>query len=411
MSAIEQRDLSDLDEFTDGFPHDLFEELRAQAAVSWHPATEHTPDGVGFWSVVRHAESLAVLKDEVTFSSQGGGDRPVGGTLLPDSNAAGRMMNMMDDPRHCRIRRLVSKGFTPRMLGGLEGELRVRLRRLLDDALERRQADFVADVAHELPLQAICLMLGVPEEDRHMLAEWVDHTFDFPDRPAFEHNDVSRAATRSLLAYGRDLIAEKRRHPQDDVLSVVVHAELVDEEPSSLTEQELESFFYLLFGAGSDTTRSASAGGVLALAEDPSEYDRLRANPSALNLALDEIVRFTSPAAYNRRTATRDVELGGCEIRAGDKVVFWEASANRDELVFDDPHRLRVDRDPNPHLGFGFGHHHCLGAGLARLELRVIFSELIASVEEISIAGEPEWTRSNKHTGLRHLPVEMRSAR
>jgi cytochrome P450 len=210
-----------------------------------------------------------------------------------------------------------------------------------------------------------------------------------------------------LLSYGSALIAEKRTCPADDMLSIVVHAQLPDQDPSVLSDQELLLFFSLLFAAGSDTTRNAASGGLLALLEHPDELARLLAHPAIIPTTVEEMVRWTSPSAYNRRTATRDAALAGEIIRAGDKVVFWEASANRDERVFPDAMRFLAGRDPNPHLGFGHGVHHCLGAALARAELRILFEELQLRASGVELAGPPEWMRSNKHKGLRHLPVRL----
>jgi cytochrome P450 len=400
-------DLTDLDNFAEGFPHHLFEVHRREAAVFWHEPTSHTPGGEGFWSVATHAEALAVLSDPVTYSSERGGDRAYGGTILPDSPGAGFALNMMDDPRHHRVRQLVSRGFTPRTIAGLADELRKRTARLLDAAAAKDACDFVVDVATELPMQAICILLGVPEADRHRLFESTDRCFDFRTGDAFEDSDEFRAAMADLLAYGTALIAEKRARPTDDMLSIVTHATLPDEEPATLGDTELLFFFTLLFAAGSDTTRNAAAGGLLAMLQQPDELRRLTADPGLLGWAIEEMVRWTSPAAYNRRTATRDARLGGQAVAAGDKVLFWEASANRDERVFADSMRFRVDRDPNPHLGFGHGVHFCLGANLARLELRILYEALLARFTRIELDGRPEWTRSNKHTGLRHLPVRL----
>ena len=210
-----------------------------------------------------------------------------------------------------------------------------------------------------------------------------------------------------MFEYGTHLIAEKRAHPADDMLSIVCNATLAGEDPPQLTEQELQFFFSLLWAAGADTTRNSIAGAIVAFGEFPGELQILRDDPSAMPAAIEEIVRWTHPAAYNRRTATRAAELGGHEIAAGDKVVFWEASANRDELVFREPFRFDVRRQPNPHLGFGHGVHHCLGANLARLEIRVVLTELLERVADIELVGAVEWTRSNKHTGIRRLPVRL----
>ena len=401
-------DLTDLDLFAAGFPHAVFTRLRAIAPVLWHEPTAHTPDGEGFWSAHSHAACMTVVHDPGAFSSETGGARPFGGTTLNDLPVAGQMLNMMDDPRHQRVRLLVSKGLTPRTIARLEDELRTRTARLVDDAIERGECDFVNEIAGELPMQAICILMGIPEADRHRLFGWIEHSFDFKGgREAFETTaEVSRAAA-AMFEYGSALIAEKRAHPADDMLSVVCHAHLEGEEPPALTDQELQFFFSLLWAAGADTTRNAIAGAIVALDAFPDQWRAVRDAPAVDGAAVEEIVRWTHPAAYNRRTATREVELFGEVVQPGDKVVFWEASANRDEGVFADPFRFDLARDPNPHLGFGHGVHHCLGANLARLEIRVVLDELRARVARIELTGPVEWTRSNKHTGIRRLPVRL----
>ena len=386
----------------------MFTRLRAIAPVLWHKPTEHTPDGEGFWSVHGHAECMTVVHDPDSYSSETGGSRPYGGTTLNDLPVAGQMLNMMDDPRHQRVRLLVSKGLTPRMLTRLDGELRGRAAALVERAIEKRECDFVNEVAGELPMQAICILMGIPEADRHQLFQWIEHAFDFrDDRESFESTAAVASAAASMFEYGAALITEKRAHPADDMLSIVVNAELPGEEPPRLTDAELQFFFSLLWAAGADTTRNAIAGAVVAMTEFPDQLVRLRNDRSVMPTAIEEIVRWTHPAAYNRRTATRPVQLAGCDIAPGEKVVFWEASANRDERVFADPFRFDLRRDPNPHLGFGHGVHHCLGANLARLEIRVVFDELFDRVRDISRTGPVEWTRSNKHTGIRSLPVSL----
>ncbi len=430
-----QLDLTDLDNFADGFPHDFFVWHRREAPVLWCEPTEHTPDGEGFWSVATHAETLTVLHDPDTFSSERGGHRAYGGTILPDSPTAGQLLNMMDDPRHQRIRALVTPGLTPRRLVAIEPELRARTRALLGAVIDRGECDYLVDVAGELPMQVICSLLGVPEADRHMLFECVEGAFDFGTRRAATTYTEALAeapwgASRrrageedrvesephnpaiDLYQYGVARIAEKRACPADDMLSTVVHARLDGVDPPQLTDGELQAFFTLLFAAGADTTRNAAAGAVLAMIEHPGQWEQLCADPALMPFAVEEAVRFTAPAAYNRRTATRDTVLAGCQIAAGDKVVFWEASANRDERVFGaDAMTFRVDRDPNPHLGFGHGIHFCLGANLARLELTVILEETLAAFERVELAGPVEFTRSNKHNGIRHLPLRVTRAR
>jgi cytochrome P450 len=317
----------------------------------------------------------------------------------------------MDDPRHQRVRLLVSKGLTPRTLTGLDAELRRRAAVLVERAIEKGECDFVSEVAGELPMQAICILMGIPETDRHQLLQWIEHAFDFRDgRDSFESTDAVATAAAAMFEYGAALISDKRAHPADDMLSIVAHAELPGETPPQLTDAELQFFFSLLWAAGADTTRNAIAGAVVAMTEFPDQLVLLRDDRSVMPTAIEEVVRWTHPAAYNRRTATRPVHLAGCDIAAGEKVVFWEASANRDERVFLDPFRFDLRRDPNPHLGFGHGVHHCLGANLARLEIRVVFEELFDRVRDIALTGPVEWTRSNKHTGIRCLPISLEAS-
>jgi cytochrome P450 len=401
-------DLTDLDLFALGFPHDVFTELRRHAPVMWHEPTAHTPDGEGFWSVHTHAECMAVVHDPASYSSETGGTRPYGGTTLNDLPVAGQMLNMMDDPRHQRVRLLVTKGLTPRTITRLEDDLRRRAAALVDVAVDKGECDFMHDVAGELPMQAICILLGIPEADRHQLLAWIEHSFDFKgERGSFETTEEVAQAGASMFAYGSDLIAQKRAQPAGDMLSAVCHARLEGEDPPQLTDQELQFFFSLLWAAGADTTRNAIGGAIVAMTESPDQLVLLRDDRAVMPTAVEEIVRWTHPSAYNRRTATRDVALAGHAIAPGDKVVFWEASANRDERVFDEPFRFDLRRDPNPHLGFGHGIHHCLGANLARLEIRVVLDALFDRVRDIELTGPVEWTRSNKHTGIRRLPVRL----
>ena len=257
-------------------------EHRRQAPVYWHEPTEHTPDAEGFWSVATYAETLEVLNHPAVYSSERGGDREHGGTVLPDLPVAGVVLNMMDDPRHARIRRLVSKGLTPQTVRRLEGDMRARTQALLA-SIDDSEFDFIATVAGELPMQAICFLLGVPEADRHKLFECVEHIFDVrDDRDYFNFTPEQQASMAWMLDYGAALIEEKRRDPGDDMLSAVVHAHLPDVDPPSLTDGELYAFFSLFFAAGADTTRNGVAGGLVAMIEHPVELDRLRRDPALL---------------------------------------------------------------------------------------------------------------------------------
>jgi cytochrome P450 len=402
-------DLTDLDTFSDGFPHGVFRRHRELAPVWWHQPTAHTPDGEGFWSVATYDEVLRVLHDPATFSSETGGERPYGGTIIQDLPVAGVVLNMMDDPRHARIRRLVSKGLTPAAVRDLEAELRRRMHALV--AAVDDEFDFLTDLAAELPMQAICLLLGIPEGDRHFLFEAVEHIFDIPDESDFlSMNPQRQAALDRMYDYGCALIEEKRTTPRADMLSAVIHAELADEDPPRLSDGELSAFFSLLFSAGAETTRNAIAGAMVAFLDWPEELDLLRRGGRPMTTAVEEILRWTTPSPSKRRTATMACELGGQEIEPGQKVVVWEGSANRDARQFSAPDDFRLGRDPNPHLTFGHGVHFCLGAHLARLEIRVALEEVLRVFARYELTGPVEWTRSNRHSGIRHLPLRVTRA-
>ncbi|MFN8036876.1 MAG: cytochrome P450 [Acidimicrobiia bacterium] len=405
-------DLTDLDRFTHGFPHDVFTRLRRDAPVFFHEPTEHTPGGEGFWVLSRHADVTAVAADGATFSSAAAGRPTGGGTLiedLPDGFASGVLLNMMDDPRHQRIRQLVTPAVAPRALARLEPGLRARTDAILDAVVARGTCDLVVDVAAELPLQAAAELLGVPQADRHQLFAWANANLDFADRDLGERTERSIEASAALGEYGTRLVEQKRRCPADDMMSAVVNGTIpgAGGAPEHPTDLESLMFFNLMVSAGSETTRNAIAIGLLALAGAPEAWDALRADRSLLVPATEEILRWTSVTTYNRRTATRDVEVGGRTIKAGEKVTLWWASANRDEAVFDRPFEFDVRRSPNPHVTFGHGGHFCLGANLARIEIRLVLEGLLDRVRTFEVTGEVEWTRTNKHTGLRHLPVRF----
>jgi cytochrome P450 len=406
--ALSRIDFTDLDNFADGFPHELFAIHRREAPVYWHEPTDNTPDGEGFWSVATYAETIEVLRSPATYSSVTGGRRPFGGTLLQDLAIAGQVLNMMDDPRHSQVRRLVSSGLTPRMIRRIEDDLRARARRLLDAVVPGEPFDFLVDIAAELPMQMICILLGVPESERHWLFEAIEPQFDFgaSRKASLSQLSLEEAGSR-MYSYGQQLIASKRAEPTDDMLSVVANATVDELNGPAPTDLEVYLFFSLLFSAGAETTRNAVAGGLLALAEHPEQLHALRKDFDPLPTAVEEMVRWTSPSPSKRRTATCDVTLGGQSIGAGQKVQVWEGSANRDANVFDRANEFDVTRKPNPHLGFGQGVHYCLGANLARLELRVLFEELLSRFSTVRVVRPVEWARSNRHTGIRHLVVEL----
>lgn len=405
-SGLSDIDLTDLERFAGGFPYEVFDVLRREAPVWFHEPTAHTPGGEGFWVLSRYQDIVAVAGDAAAFSSQTGGSRDGGGTLiedLPGEWAAGVLLNMMDDPRHAGFRRLLRPSVAPRTLKLIEDDLAQRAARIVDAALARGECDFLADLAAELPLQAVAQLLGVPQSDRHQLLEWANVTLDYDDRELGEVTERTQRASAEMRAYGAGLLAEKRQAPAGDLLSLAAHGRIGGE---PLTGIEQSMLFSLLIAAGSETTRNAIALGVLALIEDPAGWQAIGEGP-ALDTMVEEMLRWSSPTPYNRRTATRDAEIAGQLIRAGDKVTLWWASANRDERVFAEPYRFGIARRPNPHLAFGRGGHFCLGAALARLEMRVILRALAARVAAIELTGPVEHVRSNKHTGLRHMPVRL----
>ncbi len=406
-------DLTDLDRFAEGFPHDDFARLRREAPVWWHEPTEHTPDGVGFWVLSRHAEVLAAASDADTFSSERAPGCPGGGTIiedLPYGLASGVLLNMTDDPRHLRLRRLCTPALAPRVLAELEPDLRARTAAILDSVSEAGACDFLSDVSVELPIQATCQLLGVPEADRHDLVRWTNATLTYEGRELGERSGEAELASASMVAYGADLIARKRREPAEDLLTRMVQAELPSEggAATALSDQELHMFFSLMVAAGSETTRNAIALGVAALIEHPDERRLLESDPGLIPSATEEILRWTSPTLYNRRTATRDARLGAERIDAGDKVTLWWTSADFDEEVFEDPFRFDVRRSPNPHVAFGYKTHFCLGAALARMEIRIMLQEVLARFEDLELAGPLRRARTNKHAGVCSMPVTFR---
>jgi cytochrome P450 len=398
-------DLTDPDRFADGPPHDAYRHLRDTAPVYWHEPTATTPDGEGFWCLTRHEDVTWAARQPDLFSSESGGDREGGGTLiedLPAALAAGVLMNMQDDPRHQHVRRLVTPSVSPKQLRIIEAALAQRCAAILDDALRAATCDFLVDVAAELPLQAISLLLGVPQEDRHFLLDWADATLDYDDHDPGQTSAKVQAASAEMSAYSLRLLDEKRRCPAADIMSIVANADL--------TDLEQQMFFHLLVAAGSETTRNSITAGLLALIEHPHDWHALRQDRTLLPTAIEEMLRWASSTIYNRRTATQDVERHGQTIRAGDKVVLWWQAANFDERAFADPSRFDIRRSPNQHLAFGVGSHFCLGANLARLEMTLVFDGLLDRVGAVAAAGPVERTRSNKHAGFRHAPVRLHRA-
>lgn len=396
-------DLLDPDRFQQQLHHEMFEVLRQQDPLHW---TEE-PDGPGFWSITKHADLQLVNRDAEGFSSEAKGVNIQ--EIDTERNGAfdmrGQMMLMTDPPKHTRYRLLVNKGFTPRMIGLIEEHLRYRAELIVDSIIERGECDFVLDVAAELPLQAIAEIMGVPEADRHMIFDWTNRMIGADDPEygdADSHLDAQTAAAE-LYGYAAKLRVDRAEVPLDDIVTKLINAEINGDR---LTDAEFEMFILLLAVAGNETTRNATAHGMHALMTNPDQYAKLVADPSLITSAIEEIVRWATPVMYFRRQAMRDLELRGKQIKAGDKVVMWHISANRDEEVFADPFRFDIERSPNDHVGFGGGGaHFCLGANLARSELRLIFHELVTRIPDMALAGDPQRLRSNFIGGIKHMPV------
>jgi cytochrome P450 len=413
-TALKDVDLTDLDVFADGFPDAVFTRLRAEAPVWWHRPTAHTPGGVGFWVLSSYQMIMAAVSDAGLFSSERAPGAGGGGTIiedLPYGFASGVLLNMMDDPRHHRIRRLVTPSFTPRALTLMEAGIRSRSRAIVDGIAKRGSCDFLAEVAVELPLQAVAALMGVPDSDRADLMAWSTTTLDYEGRELGESNDAVSRAAASMAEYGNRFIGEKKVCPGQDIISAVVGATIDggdDGKSEPLTDLEMVMFFNLLVVAGTETTRNSIALGMVALIDHAEQLSALRDDRSLMPGAVEEILRWTSATLYNRRTATRDTELDGQTIRQGDKVTLWWPSANRDESVFEDPFRFDIRRDPNPHLTFGYRTHFCLGANLARMEIRCILDELLDRLEGFTLAGPVARARTNKHAAVWHVPMTFR---
>ncbi|HEV2309442.1 MAG TPA: cytochrome P450 [Acidimicrobiia bacterium] len=390
-------DLANLDTFVAGVPHDMFDLLRREAPAYFHPES----DGKGFWCVVRYDDLQQVSRAWEDYSSEWGVTlHEVDDSQLDQQRM---MMLMMDPPRHTKLRLLVNKGFTPRMIEKLHERIRSIAGSLAEQAVERGECDFVVDVAAELPLQVIAEMMGVPHEDRHKMFEWSNRLIGSEDPEyAVSAEDAVGAATEMFL-YANDLAAHKRANPSDDIVSTLLGAEV---EGERLTDLEFDMFFELLAVAGNETTRNLISHGMLALIEHPDEHQLLLDDPSLLGSAVDEMLRYASPVMYMRRTAQSDLELHGETIREGDKLALWYIAANHDPEVFDDPHRFNIRRSPNEYVAFGGGGpHFCLGSHLAKLEITVMFEELLKRAPKVELAGPVERLRSNFINGIKHLPV------
>ena len=415
-------DLSDIDLlsrdiFVEKVPHEWFAHLREHAPIYKHPE----PDGPGFWVFSRHEDVSVLNRDWEHLSS----DQMRGGVVgleqlsteqqamqdAMNSAGAGKMMLTIDPPEHTRYRKIVNRGFTPKVIRSLEDHLREASGKIIDRALAKDdgRADFVTDIAAELPLEAIAEFLGVPYEDRHKLFEWSNAMIGSEDPEYAISEDATNAARLEMYLYANSLGADRRTNPRDDIVSKLIHGDVDGE---SLSETDFDLFFLLLSVAGNETTRNALSHGMAALLQSPQQYQQMVDDPSLIGTtAVDEVLRWGSPVMYFRRNVTEDMDYKGHHIVAGDKVSLWYISANRDESVFENPYTFDIHRNPNPHVAFGGGGpHHCIGTHLARMEMKVLFEELVARVPRIEQLAAPSRLRSNFINGLKHLPVQLVAA-
>lgn len=423
----------DPDTYVDGVPHELFAQLRQRAPLVWveEPPIDDWPAGPGFWAVLRHAEAGSVLRTPQVFSSSAGltqiYDAPP--PLLPVLRT---MMINMDPPVHQRIRGLLTRAFTPRAVGLLEERIRARAAALVDAVAESGSCDFARDLAADLPLYTLADLLGMPASDRWLMFDWANRVIgvlddEYRDSEAFDATNASDIAKKALAvrpkpdangrmpdsrrpdgmadlyAYARELGEYRRRNPGDDIMSLLMQQ--VDDEGGRVTVEEFERLFWLFCVAGNETVRNALPGGLLALLQHPKALAELRADRGLLHGAVEEMLRWWSPVIQFRRTAVADASVGGVEVKAGDKVVVYFSSANRDETVFAEPDRFDIHRDPNPHLAFGHGPHFCVAAHLARVQMRAMFDAVLDRLGEVELAGDPVRLRSNFQNGIKHLPI------
>jgi cytochrome P450 len=406
-ASITTADLMDLDRIVArGMPHEALRVLRREAPVKWFAFEGSRP---GFWAITKRADIVAISRAPEKFLI---GPRTAVFAESPPSSERSiqaRHLLTMDPPEHAAYRKLASGWFTPRAIEKRRPEITKLACELLDRLPGAGELDFVADFAAPLTLSVLADMLGVPREDWPRLFDWTNRLIGSAD-PEFQHGQAKLSdeqATRELFAYFRELAAERAARPTSDLTSVLVNARIAGE---PLPMLDLLSYYQLLVAAGNETTRNAASGGVRALIENPRELAKLRASPGLVSLAVEEVVRWTTPVVQFCRTPIADFELRGQRIRAGESMCLFYGSANRDEEAFERPDEFRIDRSPNPHLGFGIGEHFCLGASLARLELRVIFSEVARRFAHLELIGEPPRMRSSLISGVKRMRVRYRLA-
>jgi len=401
--------LNDLDVFEQGAPHEMFDVLRNEAPVYRHPGVPGVDE---FWCITKHADLKSISKQPELFSSERQG------ALMRDPDPGSldqlRMIMLnMDPPRHRQYRAIINKVFTPRMVGALEARIRAMVVRIIDRVVERGECDFVEDLAAPLPMEVICEMMGVPEEDRRRIYELGNRMVGFddpelqPDGKPAPMTDGNLASAEMFL-YAAKLAEKARKHPGDDLATALLNAEV---DGHQLSDLEFNSFFLILAIAGNETTRTVTTNGMYDLLKHPDQYRDLREDLTLIPSAVEEILRFNPAVHAFRRTATRDTAVRGVEIKENDKIVLWYPAANRDSEVFENPDSFDIRRNPNDHLSFGVGEHFCLGSNLARLELRIIFEGLMRRLPGIELAAEPRRLRSNFLNGVKEMRVTFSPAK
>jgi len=408
-------DLMDEQLFERGDAHEAFRILRREAPVHWNPGTEEMN---GFWSLTKYEDVLFVSRHPELFISSKGiagpGLRHPERFQASEGEPTGASIITMDPPRHVKMRRLVNKGFTPRAVDAMEPKIREITNVILDGIATKGQCDFVLEVASQLPLAVICGMMGLEQEHWPLMFELTNKVLG-PGDPEYqtdvppEQRGTAEAAritgqngAMQIVKFFSEVIEQRRREPKNDIVSILIESEVDGEK---LSQNDLLEFCFLLILAGNETTRNAISGGLQALCEHPEERARLQADMSLIDTAVEEILRWVSPVMHMSREVTEDVVIRGQTIRAGERVIMWYPSVNRDEDIFPDPYRFDITRTPNEHLAFGIGEHFCLGAGFARKELKVMFQELLRRFPDIQLSGPPERLRSNFIGGIKHLPV------
>ena len=393
--------------FINGQPFEIFKRLREEAPIYWHE--ESLDFEPGFWALTKHEDIVKVSKDPMTFSSAVGGHlMTMGDPEVVDPSAVAAIIgNMigMDPPDHQIYRKMVAPSFTPKAIRALEGDMRLKIRELLENVEGKGEFNFVTEISEQLPLWVLCEMMGIPESERPKIRDLVNNLTD-----ASIQQDPNNAFQiwvnyMELFKMGRDMIEERRKSPTDDLMSVVANTKI---EGGDLPPELLDGFFLLMVIAGNETTRNTLTGGLMALTDNAEEREKLLKDPGLISNATDEMLRWVTSVIYFRRTATKDTNIRGQDINAGDKVVMWYGSANRDEDIFEDGHLFRVDREnAKKHLAFGAGEHLCLGNRLGHMQIRILFEELLDRFPNIHSTSDPVRIPSNFLAGISELKVRI----